>query len=85
MRCLVTNVEMGICAAVSGHRSQTGWPGAPRRAIDLPVTTGALAHCWGRNTCGQLGLGTITGPELCPPNPPGIACSREPKGVVAPS
>jgi hypothetical protein len=46
------------------------------------VTTDKVAYCWGGNFLGQLGIGTLTGPELCSPS--GTPCSTRPVAVVGP-
>ena len=45
------------------------------------VTTSGAAYCWGRNTLGQLGIGTSTGPEQCQ-NGTVHACSTIPVAVA---
>jgi alpha-tubulin suppressor-like RCC1 family protein len=42
------------------------------------VTTDSLAYCWGINHSGQLGNGTISGPETCH----GWPCSTTPVAVL---
>jgi alpha-tubulin suppressor-like RCC1 family protein len=44
------------------------------------VTTDNRAYCWGASGEGQLGNGTTTGPETCPPY--SIPCSTKPVAVV---
>ena len=44
------------------------------------VTTDNRAYCWGDNSRGSLGLGSDTGPELCPDV--GIPCSTIPVAVA---
>lgn len=44
------------------------------------VTPDSRAFCWGINNGGQLGRGTITGPEQCAPAE--IPCSTRPVAVV---
>jgi alpha-tubulin suppressor-like RCC1 family protein len=46
------------------------------------LTTGGAAYCWGDNLSGELGLGTVVGPEVCVDNNP---CSTIPRPVVAPT
>ena len=48
------------------------------------VTIEELAYCWGDNSVGQLGNGTLTGPERCDPAhvPGGKPCSTRPAPVA---
>ena len=44
------------------------------------------AWAWGSNQYGQLGIGTATGPQMCPPNlATGDACSMTPVPVAMPA
>ena len=46
------------------------------------VTTGNVAWCWGYNASGQLGAGTLTGPESCSGAVGPFPCSSTPAPVV---
>jgi len=46
------------------------------------VTTDSLAYCWGYNESGQLGTGTVGGPESCAGAVGPFACSTRPVAVV---
>lgn len=43
------------------------------------VTTDFVPYCWGWNASGQLGVGTVTGPDACPNAQP---CSKKPVAVL---
>jgi alpha-tubulin suppressor-like RCC1 family protein len=43
------------------------------------VTTDFVPYCWGWNPVGQLGIGTVTGPDSCPNSQP---CSTKPVAVL---
>ena len=45
------------------------------------VTTSGAGYCWGDNNFGELGIGTTTGPEVCPAAV-GVACSTVPVPVA---
>lgn len=46
------------------------------------VTADSLAYCWGYNDSGQLGTGTLTGPESCSGAVGPFACSTRPVAVA---
>ena len=69
-----------VPVAVSGGLVFTSLSARGRHTCGL-TPTGA-AYCWGNNFDGALGVGTVTGPQVCGPAHDGVACSQTPVAVT---
>jgi len=69
-------------AVLTAATSMAFWQISAGSSHTCAVTTDFVPYCWGWNPVGQLGVGTVTGPDLCPDVVRPQPCSKQPVAVL---